>query len=480
MMIQTILQGCEVVQAVPVVIIPQMDRSGEAGSKGVTLLAVLVGLLLAAAVLAHWPNWISGPWYWNWWWTRRPAVPIYGGFAVAALPLFVGLVLFERGKVGARSLILLATATAFLMRLAWVWAQSPTHDLSYLVYSVRHPYISSAYVDAAALAPVKGWLAHYHEFSVNLNVHSRNKPPGPILLYLTVIRMMGDSSRTALICGGLMAALQACSVIACAFLLRTLARDATVAALGACYLALCPGFIVPFPMIDPLYTLFAAPLVALWVTAIERDRFTWSVPAGVMLALSLMMMFNFLVIGFFMAAFPLFASGRSFSGGLLRMIRHGAVMVGVTLVGYLLMYLATGFNLIATFAAAVHNQKLMDASPLQIRPWPQTILFDLLDFALGAGWMAVALAAMWLWRVRSDGASARLLRIVVLCVLQLVVVAVTGLLAAETLRVWNFLLPMLILPAALEMAWISPKARLAIYAVLWLVLGAVAQNMTFH
>src|SRR5256885_1956220 len=78
---------------------------------------------------------------------------------------------------------------------------------------------------AAALTHVNGWLAKYHELSLGLNVHSRNKPPGPILLYFALIRIFGDSEQTARICGLTLAGLQAASVIACAALLRVLTRD---------------------------------------------------------------------------------------------------------------------------------------------------------------------------------------------------------------------------------------------------------------
>ncbi len=443
-------------------------------------LVIVVGLALAAGVAAHWPDWLMGTYYWKWWWTRLPAAGIYGGLALAAVPLFVGLILFERGKIPLSAAIELATLTAFAERIGWVCGHSQALDLSYLAYAVRHPYITSFYVDAASLTHVKGWLAHYDELSLGLNVHSRNKPPGAILFYSAFIKLMGNSEETARIAGLVLAGLQAASVIACAFLLRVLSRSDRVTVYGSCYFAMCPGFVLPFPMFDPLYTLFVAPLCALWVLAIERNRVWISVVAALVLTLASLMMFNFLVIGFFMVGVALFAGGRSPSATIFRFARHGTVMIGVTLVVYLLLGAFTGYNPISTFVAACRNQRLMDMSPLQVRPYPRTLVFDLVDFALGSGWMSFMLAGMCVVAMLRSDPRSRLTRIVVLCLLQLLVVAVSGLLQAETLRVWNFLLPLLMLPVGMELARCSAWQRLGVFVALWLVLGAMAQNMIFH
>ncbi len=441
---------------------------------------IVIGVALALGTLAHWPDWLNGPYYWKWRWTRLAGPRLYAGFAVAAVPLLAGLLLYQRGRLSAVNTIGLATLSAIGLRLAWVIAHSPGGDFSYLTYAVRHPWITSFYADAETLAPVKGWLARYHEISLYLNVHSRNKPPGPILFYLAFIKLLGDSQRAALIGGLALAVLQGASVIACAFLLHVLSRDQRVTVWGSCYFALCPGFVLPYPMFDPLYTLLVAPLVALWVLALEQNRLRYSIAAGTVLTLASLMMFNFLVIGFFMAAFVVVLAERNWSGVIFRLARHGAAVLGVCAVIYLAVHLATGYDPLRTFAAACRNQKLMESSPLEVRPYPRTIVFDLTDFALGSGWMSVALAGLWLATKGTTMRGKCRSRITLLCLLQLLVVAVSGLLAAETLRVWNFLLPLLMLPVGLELERFRRWGQAAVFIALWLVLAAMAQNMTFH
>ena len=69
------------------------------------------------------------------------------------------------------------------------------------------------------------------------------------------------------------------------------------------------------------------------------------------------------------------------------------------------------------------------------RPWPATIPFDLLDFALGTGWLSFLLIGFGLarWRKR---AMEKLDWVVLLCLGQIVLVAVAGLIPTETARVW--------------------------------------------
>jgi len=62
---------------------------------------------------------------------------------------------------------------------------------------------------------------------------------------------------------------------------------------------------------------------------------------------------------------------------------------------------------------------------------------------------------------------------------QPLIVALTGLLATETARVWIFLTPLLAFPAGRELARLSPPARVAVYAMAWLLLVLIRQNMFF-
>ncbi len=67
----------------------------------------------------------------------------------------------------------------------------------------------------------------------------------------------------------------------------------------------------------------------------------------------------------------------------------------------------------------------------------------------------------------------------VFCVLQIVIVGVLGLIPAETARVWIFLMPLLMFPVGEELARWSTKAKVTVFACLWLILAAIHQNLVF-
>jgi hypothetical protein len=62
---------------------------------------------------------------------------------------------------------------------------------------------------------------------------------------------------------------------------------------------------------------------------------------------------------------------------------------------------------------------------------------------------------------------------------QFVVVAALGLLQAETARVWDFMLPLLMIPVGLELARWPRRARAAVLVALAIITCAICQNMKF-
>src|SRR5262245_5167325 len=118
-------------------------------------LVILLGVLLALAVIAHVPG-LDGPYYWKWKYTRLWPMPVYLGFALAAAPLLLALALHERGLLGGIYVLVAAVLSAFALRLAWMVVNSLLLDLSFLPYAVRHPWITSYYTDAQGLVNFPG------------------------------------------------------------------------------------------------------------------------------------------------------------------------------------------------------------------------------------------------------------------------------------------------------------------------------------
>jgi len=109
------------------------------------------------------------------------------------------------------------------------------------------------------------------------------------------------------------------------------------------------------------------------------------------------------------------------------------------------------------------------------RPYPATILFDLTDFALGCGWIGYLLVIFHVLQKLHRQHP----RLVMLAMAQIMVVAVTGLLQSETARVWNFMLPLLLIPVGLELSRWPVGARLLCYAALALITTVIYQKMVF-
>jgi hypothetical protein len=182
-----------------------------------------------------------------------------------------------------------------------------------------------------------------------------------------------------------------------------------------------------------------------------------------------------LVIGAFMIGMIYLVADRPAAVQTRLALRHSAIALAVMLGTLLLMRVGLLYDPIATFKAAWVNQHALLARYADQRPYPQTILFDLTDFTLGSGWISVLLLAFYLVRPDSRQRAA----LVVMAIVQLVIVAVAALLQSETARVWNFMLPLLMIPVGLELSRWPRSGRVAALAMLSLLLIAIYQNMTF-
>ncbi len=442
---------------------------------GITaLLGVVVVLLLARGT-----QWMYGPEFWRWEWRRLPVWPLFGLMALGLAPLLVGHMLYRPGSAWRTVLALvLAMCSCYAMKLAAAAVHTSPMSLDAVSRTVEDRFATSYYTDAAALhrtTSAREWLRDFPQRMSRLNLHSKTKAPGPILFYTAFIERLGESERTAMIAGLVVGAIGTLSIPAAYLLIKMLARDASAGMCGATFLALCPGFVLFFPMFDPAYILLSSALIGSWVIALERPSRFAAVALGVTLALTGAVSFNVLVIGLFMAAYPLFVLEGPLKQRMLRTAPLGAIAVATAAVLLLILQKITGYDAFSTFASAWRNQQILLETYGHTRLYPQTIPFDLTDFALGSGWVSVAVIVLLLLNRRAT--DSRQFRIVLLCLAQPVAVAITGLLQLETARVWNFMLPLLMLPIGLELrTWPTP-ARVGVYLTLCLVTAAVAQNV---
>ncbi len=428
-----------------------------------------VTCLFALTVWLHVPG-VNGPPYWPWRWTSRPNVAaIAVAFALAATPAFLALTIASQRRLLA---VVLAALSAVALQIAVAsLAGVPIEQrLSLIVTDPASMSYYSAALQVNDLQKRQPGVAVVPQFDRLLTffpLHARTKPLLPVLTYLLLLHAFGNA--TPVVAGVLIALGTAATVAAMYAAARDVAGEEG-AILACVLLALMPAMALFFPQFDIVYAVFTCGLLATWPRALQGSKWA-AVSFGGIVFVMTMMSYAMLVLGAFVVLLALFEAVRT------RTLRNALVacsIAAITVAGaYLLLTAATGYPALATFRAALVQQRLI--LPHLRRPYPLTIPFDLLDFFLGAGWAPVLAAAAFLARRERTPAT----NLVIAGLLTPLIVAITGLLQAETARVWIFLMPFLALAAAMEMVRWRPAGRLLVTASMVVVSFALFTNMHF-
>jgi hypothetical protein len=311
----------------------------------------------------------------------------------------------------------------------------------------------------------------------SFHLHSLNKPPLPILYYVLFTKVFGYDLDAALAAGIGVGILATLSVPATYVLIRTLAKRSDAAFHGASFIALSPSLVLFFPELDQVFPVLSCALLVTWARALGGGERRAALLFGLALLVASVTSYSFLVLGVFLALYSTVTLlPRPRGSQLARALAQTAIALASFLALQAVLVLATGYRPWQTFRTALGNQERLLASIP--RPYPQTILFDLTDFALGAGWIAVPLVAYYFYAARKS-LLGRTPLLAAAGLAQVAVVAAAALLPGETARVWLFLLPLLMLPIGLELARWTLPARLLVYLCLWCLTTVIAKNMRF-
>ncbi|HVT89750.1 MAG TPA: hypothetical protein VHD56_12920 [Tepidisphaeraceae bacterium] len=448
-------------------------------------LLVSLALVMFALLIVHAP-YVNGPVsYWAWGWRRLDALFVYPCIVLAGIPFLAAQFLDLRRCRFRIAAIALLVISSWMIRVAGVMVRDDPPSMAPLPRLIGNPQATSYFTDAMTLSniSIREWMADYPQRMPNLNLHSQTKPPGPVIYWWVFIKLFGVTQKGAIIGGLTLGLFGALAIPATYLLLKHLLLDSVAAFCGASFLALSPGFVLFFPMFDSTYILLSCALIGFWSLALRDDRPVWSVMLGATLGLILVITYNILVIGVFMMAVALVTGDWSRSRRMERIAKHATIAAGTTISMLVILRFALGFHPIQTFTAAWTIQRRLLAEHPGERPWPQTIPFDLTDFALGSAWVSYLLAIYYFagpkrQTVPNDQPPSQWM-VAILAILQLVIVALTGLLPLETARVWNFLLPLLMIPIGLELQSWTRKERLIVYGAVLLITAAICQNLTF-
>jgi hypothetical protein len=338
--------------------------------------------------------------------------------------------------------------------------------------------VTSYYTDAVQLEGKKDqslsqWLRDFPKILPKLNLHSTTKPPGPVLFYVPLVRLFGAGDGAATIGALLVALLTSLGVFAVHRFIQVMTEDDQRGFHGASLYALLPGIVVIHPMFDQILPILTCGMIGLWAAALQARSLPLAFASGLFLAAACFFSYSLMTLGVFLIAYSVVAWFRGNEGRTRVML----LQVAAAAVGFLLFYatlwLAVRYDPIASFASARLAEKGFQ-SWLR-RPYPTSIYWDLEDFGLGVGWIAVLLMLFGL--LRSQPWSERVISL--LGVSQIVLIAVTGLLAGETARVFLFMVPLLLTPIDGELSRWKPLERMAAYACLLAVTAAACRNLIF-
>ncbi len=336
---------------------------------------------------------------------------------------------------------------------------------------VQSPLATSYFNDAADLihqpVPMRNFLGTYPSRMPHFHYHTRNKAPLAILYYYVILRMFPNPDTAALI-GACCSAHWGLAIPTTWYMIKVLIADDRAAPEGITYFALIPALLILLPEFDLLYIPLTALLIAFWSRAIETGKVRYAILAALSITITCLFAFNTLVIGTVLIAITLVQRPKP------RLVLRQLLIATATTIGfYLLLYAIWRYNPIATLLEAWHNQNI-NLKPLH-RPWPNTIPTDLTNFFISLGWLP--LLVLLTYFVQKDRPH---LALVVICLAEPVLVALTGLLQSESHRLWLFLTPLVVLPLGLELARWPRHHRVALFACQTLILAFLTESMRFH
>jgi hypothetical protein len=451
-------------------------------------IVLVIGGFFAVAVFGHLFH-VNSHYYHRWIWQRAPLAPTLLLIFGAAVPFFLGQMVFAWWPARVWMALMLVTVSMFLLMLAGAAAQRDPPSLRRIVDVVVQ--WDTGYFQSAQLLlhrTVKQWLSEYPQLQPMMPIHPRTKPPGLVLFERCLIDWLGQT-RTAAMVGGLFTGFVAMfSVPATYGFIYYFAEDRKAAFWGASYFALCPGPVLIFPGFDQWYPIFTLVVMVLWALALRKDRLGYSALLGVVYAGIAFLTYLPGVLAFFLIGYAWLLRERNPGKWVQTPLKHALTAMACFVLFYLALWEATGFNAIATFRSCLHQVDVVWAELESVgvpgRHLPWTIPADLYDFALGSGWMSFVLAIFYFKTAAQRGSDRSgsdqwQVRIALLCIGQILFVAFTGLIQGETARLWTFMLPMLLLPVGLELGRWPAKYRICVFAMLLVLTALICRSMSF-
>jgi hypothetical protein len=258
--------------------------------------------------------------------------------------------------------------------------------------------------------------------------------------------------------------------------------DQRVRLTASAFYALLPALTVFFPEFDQVYPILSMLLMFFWVWAVNNgaEASKYAFYTGAVLFVATFFAYNLLLVGTFMAYYGLYWLWREEwkwpAGAVL--LRTCCIVLGVCTALHLVLWLASGYDPIASFRHAMSTQARF-AADLK-RPYAIFAMLDPYDFFLGAGIIALPILILHLQRLlerfdakRTDTA------LTLIGLATILTVDLSGLLRGEVARVWLFLQPLVVVPVAGELSRLSWPWKLSIFALQWWIVVCLKTKISF-
>lgn len=419
-------------------------------------------------------NGIDGIWAWPW-----IDQPVTQAFIYLSIPLpLLSLCLYfiySRPKLHPSITISLLTLCAIGFQILGIYSESA--GFSKIESIVLSPFATSYYTDALAIDNLSAWISSFH--AQELHLHSLTHPPGPILYHYIFIQIFGHE--IAPYAAGISICILASLGVYMIYVFSSLWTDNKQEKLTAAALyTLIPGIILFFPEFDQVYPVLGMAMAYSWMRAINGSTHHL-IASAICLAVALSFAYNLLLLGTFYALsgiYIIYESKDRYTASI-DLAKRCILLISLVASAYIAIYYLTGYDAIKSFNSALINQ--VELKDIWDRPHSIALFLNLYDFILGGGILVLPLTiyyAMDLYKNR-NAVGHKAISVTMIGWITILITNLSGLLDYETARVWLFLQPFILVPAAIMLANLNKHAIYIIFAIQWLILSSIKSSLTF-
>ena len=463
-------------------------ESRSANFEGWAVLAVgmafILGLIFQCSPL-------NGSWrlvYWIRPWRSDMSLLRTGAFLLLPFAAIAGVLFSAESRPGLRIRRHLAilTVSNFLLQLLGIMADplgkiAHPRGLGFVGEIVLSPTTTSYFTDALRIRRLAGLLPYFDQLMLGL--HSSTHPPGPILFFYPFARLFG-SPTGATVSGVVTGGLGSLGVLLTYSFASLWTKERRTRLLASALYALLPAMTLYFPELNQVFPIVAMLMIMFWHAALHSQR---AVPRetiylGLTLAVALFFSYTMATVGAFLAYYGLYwlwLRGRT-RAAFISVLQKAGVAVGLCVSIYVVLHLATGYHPIAAFHSAQSWQTVYQGL-LHRSNAPFYMLYDPYEFLLGSGMLVLPLIAFQLYKwSRHFDLTDNAVALTLIGLATLLTIDLTGAMRGEASRVWLFLQPLVVVPAALELARFRRRWWLTILGMQWVILVCLKAKIYFH